>query len=75
MSMPTIQMATAMRMVVGRLMRGDSGRMMALYLQRERDVQGDHSGCDKPPVDIKTKIQLILKRNFYFGAKRRFVTT
>ena len=36
MSIPTIQMATAMRMVVGRLMRGDSGRMMALYLQMER---------------------------------------
>ena len=35
MSIPTIQMATAMRMVVGRLMRGDSGRMMALYLQRK----------------------------------------
>ena len=43
-------------------------------------LQGDHSGCAKPPVDIKTKVAfeylgLILKRNFCFDIYRRFVTT
>ena len=43
-------------------------------------VQGDHSGCDKPPVDIKTKVAfqeigLILKQSFCFDVNRRFVTT
>ena len=41
---------------------------------------GDHSGCDKPPVDSKTKLRfsyigLILKCNFCFGVNGRFGTT
>ena len=44
------------------------------------EVQGDHSGCDKPPVDIKAKVLfeymgLTLKRNFCCDVSRRFVTT
>ena len=40
-------------------------------------IQGDYSGCDKPPVDIKTKIlfqyeELILKHNTCFGVNGRF---
>ena len=43
-------------------------------------VQGDHSGCAKPPVDIKTKVPfyymgLILNWNFCFDVNRRFGTT
>ena len=37
------------------------------------DVQGDHSGCVKPSVDIKTKVLFyyevhVLKRNIYLVA-------
>ena len=43
-------------------------------------VQGDHSGCDKHPVDFKTKVAfqymgLILIRNFCFEANESFETT
>ena len=43
-------------------------------------LQGDHSGCFKPPVDIKTKVhflyeELIPKRNICFGVNGRFETT
>ena len=43
-------------------------------------VQGDHSGCVKPPVNIKTKvvfyyIGLVLKHNFGFDVNGRFDTT
>ena len=40
-------------------------------------VQGDHSACSKPPVDIDLKVEfhykvLILKRNFQINVNRRF---
>ena len=40
-------------------------------------IQGDHSGCSQPPVDIKTKVPFqyeayLLKRNFCFDVNRRF---
>ena len=46
-------------------------------------MQGDHSGCDKPPVDavdIKAKVPLeyeahVLKSKLCFGVNGRFVTT
>ena len=45
-------------------------------------VQGDHSGSEKPPVDIKTKVvvlvhdmSLILTELLFFGVNGRFVTT
>ena len=43
------------------------------------EVQGDHSGCFKPPDDIKTKVLLsyrvlILKRNICLGVNERFDT-
>ena len=43
-------------------------------------LQGDHSGCVKPPIDTKTKVAfqymvLILKRNFCFDVNGRFDTT
>ena len=62
----------------------DSDFMSQLWSQltqvEEFTMQGDHSGCAKPPVDIKTKVpiqneELILKRNICFGVNRRFVTT
>ena len=31
-------------------------QIVILYVKFETDVQGDHSGCFKPPVDTKTKI-------------------
>ena len=45
-----------------------------------KQVQGDHSGSVKPPVDTKTKVAfyyigLILKQNFCFEVNGRFVTT
>ena len=43
-------------------------------------VQGDHSGCVKPPVDIKTKVPFwyeanVLKRKLCFGVNGRFEST
>ena len=43
-------------------------------------IQVDHSGCAKPPIDIKTIVifyymGLILKQNFCFGVSGRFDTT
>ena len=43
-------------------------------------LQGDHSGCVKPPFDIKTKVPFqyeahVLRRNLCFGVNRRFDTT
>ena len=46
-------------------------------------VQSDNSGCDKPPVDIKTKVLFCLarsgqarpKRDVCFDVNGRFVTT
>ena len=50
-----------------------------VFIVKLSSVQGDHSGCDKPPVDIKTNVTflyklLILKRNLCFDVNRRFVT-
>ena len=28
------------------------------------DIQGDHSGCAKPPVDIELKVDLLLNATF-----------
>ena len=44
------------------------------------DIQGDHSGCAKPPIDNTTKVLfqymgLILKRNFCLDVNGRFGTT
>ena len=46
----------------------------------EAKLQGDHSGCVRPPVDIKTNVAfqymlIILKHNFWFHANGRFDTT
>ena len=46
----------------------------------EQNLQVDHSGCVKPPVDIKTKVpfnyeELIPKRNICISVNGRFVTT
>ena len=43
-------------------------------------LQGDHSGCAKPPVDVETKVPfqytgLKVKQNFYFDVNRNFGTT
>ena len=43
-------------------------------------IQGDHSGCDKPPIDTDTNVAfwyklLIIKRNFRFDVNGRFDTT
>ena len=43
-------------------------------------IQGDHSGCAKPPVDIKTKVPFyyeahVLKQNFCFEVNGRFGPT
>ena len=43
-------------------------------------VQGDHSSCAKPPIDIKTEVPFyitdsILKWNFCFDVNGRFDTT
>ena len=40
-------------------------------------LQGDHSGCVKPRVDIKTKVvfQYILRRNFCLDVNGTFDTT
>ena len=57
-------------------------RMKELMSMRLRDLhlQGDHSGCAKPPLEIKTKVpflymDLILKRNICFDVNGRFATT
>ena len=47
---------------------------------RKELIQGDHSGCDKPPVDFKTKVAfqymgLIIKQNFCYEVNGRFDTT
>ena len=41
----------------------------------DMDIQGDHSGCIKPPVDIKTKGSVYTKCNICFGVNGRFDTT
>ena len=43
-------------------------------------IQVDHSGCDKPPVNIETKVlfsyeERILKHNICFDVNGRIVTT
>ena len=43
-------------------------------------LQGDHSGCDKPPVNFKTKVPFqheahVLNRNLCFEVNGRFDTT
>ena len=43
-------------------------------------LQGDHSGCVKPPVDTETKVAFynmghILKRNFCCAVNGRFEST
>ena len=54
--------------------------MVGIPLLLLASLQGDHSGCDKPPVDIKTKAPFyyeahVLKRDIDFGVNWRFVTT
>ena len=48
--------------------------------KRLKIVQGDHSGCDKPPVDTKAKVAFqykehILKHNSCFDVNGRFGPT
>ena len=57
-----------------------SVQISEMLLHISQLVQGDHSGCVKPPVDTKTKVAfkymgLIPKRNFCFDVNRRFGTT
>ena len=51
-----------------------------LLFENQTYLQGDTSGCLKPPVDSTTKVAfqymgLILKRNFCFDVNRRLETT
>ena len=55
----------------------DGPLVIPVFFWKGREwVQGDHSGCFKPPVDTKTNIALlymflISKQNFCFGVNER----
>ena len=57
------------------------GAKSDIFLLEEGEaVQGDHSGCAKPPVDFETNIlykyePYVLKRNLCFIVNMRFGTT
>ena len=60
----------------------DMNPAVHIYVAKCAAIQGDHSGCDKPPIEIKTKVpfwyeEFILKRNICFGVNRnrRLVAT
>ena len=56
-----------------------SSKLQFIQCITPSDIQGDHSGCSQPPIDIKTKVAfqykpLILKHNFCFLVNGRLGT-